>query len=163
MASNNREAQWTYEHCTGYLPMVGHIAETGQVVSTEFRQGNVAPATNNLAFIHQCEQALPDGVTLKAIRIDAAGYQVAILDECIERQLTFAIRAKMSRALKQLIESQAEADWEPLLDQRGNPMAEESVTRVVHSMENSQHSFSVVIQRRLIKNAKYRGKLSAWP
>lgn len=149
-ASKNKEAKWTYKKCTGYMPMVGHLAETGQVIATDFRQGNVAPATDNLAFIHQCEAALPEGISLRALRIDAAGYQVAILDECIDRQFKFAIRAKMSGALKQLIQSQ-DTQWSPLLDRDGKPVDEESTTRLTHTMEKCRHSFSVVVQRRLIQ------------
>lgn len=73
-ASKNKWAKWTYKKCTGYMPMVGHIAETGQVVATDFREGNVPPSKNNLEFIHQCEASLPEGVTVCALRIDAAGY-----------------------------------------------------------------------------------------
>jgi hypothetical protein len=55
--SKNKSAQWTYKKCKGYMPMVGHIAETGQVVATEFREGNVAPASNNLQwFCRICEE-----------------------------------------------------------------------------------------------------------
>src|SRR5262249_22531004 len=86
-ASKNKSAKWTYKKCTGYMPMVGHIAETGQVLASDFREGNVPPCANNLEFIHLCESALPEGVELAAVRIDAAGYQVAIIDECIERKL----------------------------------------------------------------------------
>lgn len=149
-ASKNQSAQWTYKKCKGYMPMVGHLVETGQIVATDFREGNVAPADKNLEFIHQCEAALPEGVSLSALRIDAAGYQMGIIDECIQRQLKFAIRARMSRTLKSLIQSREAADWKPLLDQDKNEIAGESVTRVVHSMEQSQNSFSVVIQRRLL-------------
>lgn len=150
-ASKNQEAKWTYKKCTGYMPMVGHIAETGQVVATDFRQGNAAPASNNLEFIHQCEAALPEGVRLSALRIDAAGYQVAIVDECIERQLKFAIRAKMSNPLKRMIQAQDEAHWVPLLDRQGQAVDGESTTCLVHTMEKSHHSFSVLVQRRLVK------------
>lgn len=149
-ASKNQSAQWTYKKCKGYMPMVGHLAETGQVVATDFREGHIAPATKNLEFIHQCEAALPNGVSLSGLRIDAAGYQVAIIDECIQRQWKFAIRAKMSRALKGLIQSREATDWKPLLDKNGKAIEGESVTHVVHSMEQSQNGFSVVIQRRLL-------------
>ena len=149
-ASKNKQAQWTYQKCTGYMPMVGHIAETGQVVATDFRDGNVSPSTNNLAFIHQCEAALPAGVSLAALRIDAAGYQVAIIDECIDRQLKFAIRVKMSAALKQQIRAQAESQWQPLVDRQGNDAEAESTTRFIHTMQKSCHSFTVIVQRRQI-------------
>ena len=70
------EARWTYKHHCGYMPIVGHIAETGQVVACEFREGNVSPSKENLEFIQQCEKSLPAGCFVKNIRIDAAGYQI---------------------------------------------------------------------------------------
>ncbi len=149
--SKNKSAQWTYKKCKGYMPMVGHIGETGQVVATEFREGNVAPASNNLQFIRHCEQALPAGVALSSVRIDAAGYQAEILDMCINRQLKFAIRAKMSPSLKKEIQSQGKEQWQPLLDAQGCPIENESTLRLVHTMEKSQNAFTLIVQRRLIK------------
>ena len=64
-------AQWTYNKHQGYMPMVGHIAETGQVAACDFREGNTAPAAENLEFIKTCEQSLPEGCFVKALRIDA--------------------------------------------------------------------------------------------
>jgi hypothetical protein len=149
-ASKNKNARWTYKKCTGYMPMVGHIAETGQVVATDFRAGNVAPATDNLAFIHQCEAALPEGVRLSALRGDAAAYQAAILDECIERERKFAIRVRMNKTLKQTIQAQKEAQWQSLVDANGQVIEGQWTTRLVHTMEKSQHAFSVVVQRGLV-------------
>ena len=54
-------ALWTYKGNKGYMPMLGHIAETGQVVAYDFRQGNVPPSKDNLAFIQHCVQSLPEG------------------------------------------------------------------------------------------------------
>ena len=76
IVAHKADAQWTYNKNKGFMPMVGHIAETGQVVAVDFRQGNVPPAKDNLAFIKQCQQALPEGCALNALRIDAAGYQI---------------------------------------------------------------------------------------
>jgi hypothetical protein len=42
--SNKAEVKWTYNKNRGYMPMVGHIAETGQVVGRDFREGNASPA-----------------------------------------------------------------------------------------------------------------------
>jgi hypothetical protein len=67
------------------MPMVGHIAETGQIVSCDFRQGNAAPAKENFEFIQQCQRALPNGCTVGALRIDAAGYQARIIQYCDEQ------------------------------------------------------------------------------
>jgi hypothetical protein len=149
-ASKNKTAEWTYKKCTGYMPMVGHIAETGQVLNTDFRAGNVAPAAENLEFIHQCEAALPAGVEVSKLRIDAAGYQAAIIDEGIDREIQFAIRAKMNNVLKKTIERQEETKWQPLLDRNGNEISGEYTCRIVHSMEKSKHAFTAVVQRKEI-------------
>ena len=63
--AEKRAAQWTYLKRQGYMPMLGHIAETGQAVGCDFRDGNVAPATDNMGFITSCEAGLPDGVVVK--------------------------------------------------------------------------------------------------
>jgi hypothetical protein len=41
------------------MPIVGHIAENGVIVAEEFREGNVAPATDNLGFVKKCVAQLP--------------------------------------------------------------------------------------------------------
>ena len=148
-ASKNKAAKGTYKKCTGYMPMVAHIAETGQILHTEFREGNVAPATDNLGFLHASEAALPEGVTVGAVRIDSAGYQYKIIDECIDRQLTFAIRVKMNPALKHLIARVPQEQWSPLVSAEDEGVIEgESTCTVVYTMEKSRHGFSVVVQRR---------------
>lgn len=154
-ASKNKNAAWTYKKCTGYMPMVGHIAETGQIIATDFREGNIAPAASNFEFIHQCEAALPPDVKVKNLRIDAAGYQVAIIDECMERNINFAIRAKMSLGLKRFIEPQDEKNWLPLIGRDGQEVDDESTCRLVHTMEKSKYAFNVIVQRR-----KMKGQLS---
>ena len=152
--SGNKSAQWTYKKCKGYMPMIGNLAETRQIVAVDFREGNVAPATRNLEFIHQCEAALPSGVYISALRIDAAGYQAAIIDECIDRSLKFAIRAKMSSPLQEMIREQDESCWNPLMDKNGRRLDGEFTTRIIHTMENSQHAFNVVVQRQVIEAQK---------
>lgn len=57
----------------GFMPKVGRIAETGQIDASDFRAGNVAPARDNMAFIEQCQQALPKGVSITHLRIDTGG------------------------------------------------------------------------------------------
>jgi hypothetical protein len=79
VVANRAGAHWTYNKDKGYMPMVEHIAETGQIVSCDFRQGNVSPAKENFEFIRQCQRALPSGCTVGALRVDAAGYQTRII------------------------------------------------------------------------------------
>ena len=51
IVAEKQSAKMTYKGFTGYMPIVGHIAENGMVLGDEFREGNVAPATRNLAFL----------------------------------------------------------------------------------------------------------------
>ncbi len=117
------EAQWTYNKNKGFIPMAGHIAETGQIMAVDFRQGNSPPAQDNLAFIKQCQQSLPEGCTLNALRIDAAGDQIKIIQHCEEEGIEYAIRAKTSAAMRAHIEAAGDSDWQPLLDQQGQSIS----------------------------------------
>ena len=71
--SHKSDAKYTYKKNKGYMPMVGHISETGQIVACDFRPGNASPMRENLEFIQQCEQSLPEECFVKSLRIDAAG------------------------------------------------------------------------------------------
>ena len=150
-ASENKNAKWSYKKSKGYMPMVGTIAETSQIIAVDFRDGNVAPNTDNLGFIEQCETALPDGVSLKGVRIDAAGYQHKIIDKLIDQEVEFAIRAKMSASLKKFILSQPEGHWQDMVDRKGKEVASEQTVRLTHTMEDSKHAFEVIVQRKEIK------------
>jgi len=92
--------------------MVGRIAQTGQVVACDFLDGNQSPNSNNLEFIIQCQKALPDGCTVQYLRIDVAGYQINIIKHCDSNEILYAIRAVMSRAIKETINTTSEDDWQ---------------------------------------------------
>ena len=154
ICSAKREAKYTYNKNQGYMPMVGHIAETGQIVASDFRAGNVAPATDNMAFIMQCEQALPEDVTVAYLRIDAAGYQTRIIEHCLNQGIGFAIRAKMSQNLRRLIVSRPEQDWQPLIGRDGRQRENKAVCQVIHTIGNLTTPFTVVVQRKALRQAE---------
>ena len=145
---DKREARYTYQKERGYMPIVGHIAEVGMIVSQQFRHGNVPPSKDNLRFIVQCGAALPTGVKIGHLRIDAAGYQAAILDHAAEPGMAFAIRATLSKSLREQIQGLAASAWQPVVDRAGQSSEEESSCRLVHSMGASKRAFTLVLQRR---------------
>jgi hypothetical protein len=145
------DARWTYKSNRGYMPMVGHIAETGQIVACDFRAGNTSPAKDNLNFIHQCQNSLPAGCYVQNLRIDAAGYQTDIIKHCDQAHIGYAIRAKMSADLKALIHSISEHDWKPLLDRAGEVISEHSTYRNLHVIGDYEQAFTVVVQRKPMK------------
>ena len=135
----------------GFMPMVGHIAETGQIVAVDFREGNVSPAKDNFGFIKQCQQALPEGCTLKALRIDAAGYQAKIIEYCDQQSIQYAIRAKTSASMKAQIKAVNDADWQPFLDKRGQLVSDQDTFRTSFCIGGYKKAFTLIIQRTVIK------------
>lgn len=149
--SCKRDAQWTYKKNKGYMPMIGHIAEVGQVVACDFRQGNASPAKENLEFIQQCEKSLPDDCFVQFLRIDAAGYQKKIIEYCDDKQIKYAIRAKTSAAMREQLEVLTDADWQPLLNKQGEPITGQDTYRMAHWISDYETAFTLVVQRKAIK------------
>ena len=149
--ANKSSAEWTYKKNKGVMPMVGHIAQTGQVVAVDFRQGNVPPNKDNLAFIQQCQRSLPTGVSVDALRIDAAGYQASIIQYCDEQGIDYAIRAKSSAFMREHIAAMNETDWQPLLDREGHPVEGEDVSRTVFCIGDYDKAFTLIVQRKTIQ------------
>lgn len=143
---NKTEAKKTYKFNKGYMPMIGHIAETNQVIEVDFREGNTAPKTENLEFIKKCERNLPPGIKLARLRIDCAGYQKSIIQYCDENQVHFAIRAMMSQKIKDYYTGLGEEQWDEVLDQQGKPTGMFS-HRTTHTIADYEKPFTLIIQR----------------
>ncbi|CAL1242033.1 transposase [Candidatus Methylocalor cossyra] len=75
IVAEKETAKWTYQGEKGYMPLVGTLAENGLIVGEQFREGNAAPAVGNLEFIRYCEQQLPEGQRIVAVRADSAAYR----------------------------------------------------------------------------------------
>jgi hypothetical protein len=151
IVAHKADAKWTYNKNKGFMPMVGHIAETGQVVAVDFRQGNVPPAQDNLAFIQQCQQSLPESCALKALRIDSAGYQIKIIQYCDEQDIEYAIRAKTSAAMRAQIEAASASDWLPLLNKQGEAVGGQDTYRTSFCIGDYEKAFTLIIQRTALK------------
>ncbi len=103
---HNGRIKITGAHVNSCGPMIGHIAQTGQVVAGDFREGNASPARENLECIKQCQQSLPTACYVQSLRIDAAGYQKKIIEYCNDHAIDYAIRAKMSATIKEQLRTQ---------------------------------------------------------
>jgi len=149
--AHKTSAKWTYKKNKGYMPMVGHIAQTGQVVSVDFREGNASPAKENLEFIKQCQKALPSECIIEKLRIDAAGYQKSIIQYCDEHHIEYAIRAKTSATLKAQIASRTEKDWQPFMNKEGEEVKNQHTYRMPHWISDYEQPFTLIIQRTKIE------------
>ena len=104
------------------------------VVAAEFREGNESPNKKNLEFIQRCQSALPDGVSVSHVRIDAAGYQPAVINHAMDNGMGFAIHAKMDGTVKETISGIKDSDWRSLVYRDGRESDTEQVCRTLHVM-----------------------------
>lgn len=151
IAAEKESAKMTYKGYTGYMPIVGHLAENGLVLGDEFRQGNEAPSSGNLEFIKYCAKQLPMGKHIKALRADSAAYQAGIMNYCHDKGIVYAIGADLDQAVVRQIKSLGECDWQ--VYQNG------FIAETVHSMNKTRQAFRLVVIRRPVQ-----GKLfdKAW-
>jgi len=140
-------AAMTYKGFSGYMPIVGNLAENGLVVGDEFREGNQSPGSRNLEFIKYCIQQMPTSKRIKALRADAASYQADIINFCYEQDTEFAIGADLDEAVVRAIKSLPECEWAPY---RGGHIAE-----TVHCMNRTQKAFRLIVVRRPCQKALF--------
>jgi hypothetical protein len=144
--AHKHEAQRTYLGERGYMPMLGHIEETGQAAGCEFRAGNVGPGEDNPGFIRRCEAGLPAGVSVRYLRADAAGYQGDVLGYCEAQGIAYVVRAKRSEEMKAWIAERPESAWRPLI-RDGEAVAGQDTHRGVWAMDCYKQAFTLVVQR----------------
>ncbi len=144
--AEKESARMTYKGYTGYMPMVGHLAENGLVVGDEFRQGNESPGERNLEFFKYCEDQLPKGKYIKGFRADSAAYQAEIINYCEEKGIAFAIGGDLDQAVVSVIKNLNPEDWRPY--QNG------FIADAVHCMNKTKKAFRLILLRR-----PYQGNL----
>ncbi|MYH92799.1 MAG: IS1380 family transposase [Acidimicrobiaceae bacterium] len=150
--SKKKDAKWTYKKHRGYMPMFGHIAETGQVAAAELREGNVPPGAENVEFFRRCRAALPEGVGVTRFRADAASYQAGIINDCRAHGIRFAIRAKMDSAVKKTVLDIKDEDWNAVVNADGAVLEGEYLARTLHVMEDVPEAFCLVVQKKWVRD-----------
>ena len=130
-------AQWSYKNAPGYMPMIGHI-NGGWVIDVDFRDGNVAPAKENLEFIKQCQLQLPSGIKFDRVRIDSAGYQAAIFNHCDNEKILFTITAKKNKSVFESIKDIKDEEWETFSNK-------EKIAECIHTMQDTDNAFRMIV------------------
>ena len=141
--AEKQEAQWTYHHVQGYMPLVGYV--DGVCVGHEFREGNQSPGAGILAFAQSCEAALPAGKRLY-FRSDSAAYQAAVINPYSQPGRTFSITADLDVAVKREIQNLPEAAWQPYRTPEGIATDRE-IAETVHSMNGTEQAFRLIVLR----------------
>jgi hypothetical protein len=140
-------ARMTYKGYTGYMPIVGHLAENGLVIGDEFREGNQAPGSRNFEFLMHCVSQLPKGKRIKAFRADSASYQSDIINYCNSNQILFAIGGDLDKAVVNQIKSLSEKDWR--VYQNG------FIAETIHSMNKTKDAFRLIVIRRPVQGGLF--------
>ena len=149
--SEKKAAQWTYKKEKGYQPMLGFLQAGGGLlapaeglrglaVADEFREGNVPAGAEAVAFLEKCARKVPDGSRLGAVRSDSAWYQAEVFNWCQQRGVRFAICADQDSAVKEVIHSISEGDWQEYKGDR-------QIAETVHTMKETKEAFRLVVLR----------------
>ena len=141
--ADKQSAKMTYKGYTGYMPIVGHLAENGLVVGDEFREGNASPGSRNLEFIKYCRRQLPKNKHIKGFRADSASYQADIINYCQKNKILFAIGGDLDKAVVRQIKSLGESDWRAY--QNG------FIAETIHCMNKTKQAFRLIVIRRPVQ------------
>ena len=153
--ADKKEAEWTYKNNKGYMPMLAFLKEVPVCIVEEFREGNDVPQNRNADIIRQSKSEMPEETTITRVRIDSAGYQAEVINECDNEDypITFYIGASLDSAVQKAILSIPEKEWLPLKDKHGNDTDRE-VAETIHCMNKTKQSFRLVVQRFVPKKKK---------
>jgi len=140
--AEKQEAQWTYNHVQGYMPLLGYV--NGVCVAHEFREGNRSPSAGILELAQRCEAALPG----KRIyfRSDSAAYQAEVINHSSQAGRSFSITADQDAAVKREIQHLPEAAWQPYRTAEGIATDRE-IAETVHSLNATKEAFRLIVLR----------------
>ena len=123
--STYRAARGTHPGEKGYQPLNCFLAETGSMLCSEMRDGNVPAREGNARVLSRALELLPEAIKEVMIRSDSAGHSVEVLQLCNRPELRpaatrrfgvigFAISAVRSQELMAAVAQVPEAEWKPL-------------------------------------------------
>jgi hypothetical protein len=117
IASEKKEALYTYKGFKGYQPMNVWWWEQNYVVHTEFRDGNVPAGFHQKRVFEEALECLPAGVERVYLRSDSAGYQHDLLKYCDSGgnsrfgRIGFAIGCDIVSEFKKAVYKVEECEW----------------------------------------------------
>jgi len=120
VVTTRQGALFSYQGSQSFQPLSVRWAEMALVVCSEFRDGNVPAAFQNLRVFQESLAILPPGVVKVYFKSDTAAYQVDLLRYCAEGQnerfkvIEFAIGADVTEEFKKAVREVKEKDWHKL-------------------------------------------------
>jgi len=151
--SNKGDATYSsYKQVTGYHPMLGWLSDGKDepVCSyVKFRQGKASAQTDILEALQHTETLLPEGKRIKYFRSDSAAYQAKIIDYCNDNDIYYTITADKDVSVMSAILNIPSKSWQPLHDRTDGFKTGREVAETIHKMNDSDHSFRLVVIREL--------------
>lgn len=118
VATHKSTALFCYEGFKAYQPLNVWWAEQGQILSTEFRDGNVPAGFEILRVVQEALELLPDGVKKVRVRSDTAGYQHEFLQWMADETkhprwgvIDFAVGCDVTTSFKKAVAEVEESGW----------------------------------------------------
>lgn len=118
--TSKQGALFSYKGSQSYQPLSLYWAEQDLVAYSEFRDGNVPAAFQNLEAFQKTLEVLPQTVLKVYLRSDTAAYQKELLIYCATGQnkrfgvIQFAIGVDVTAAFRQAVSEVEAADWQAL-------------------------------------------------
>jgi hypothetical protein len=118
--TSKQDAFFSYKGSQSYQPLSVRWAEQDLVAFSQFRDGNVPAAFQNLEVFQQTLEILPQGVVKVYLRSDTAAYQQELLTYCAKGRnerfgvIEFAIGADVTPAFRKAVSEIAKEDWKAL-------------------------------------------------
>lgn len=145
---NKETARWNYQGNRGYMPLAGFIPEIGCCIGSEFREGNVSPATDNYGFSQRIyERVARLGKRIKDLRSDSAGYNSQLMNYVRGQDSYYCITADQDVAVKAGIRNIKEVEWKKISREEGFAGSDREYAEFVHSTNKTDHSFRIIVQR----------------
>ena len=145
--AEKRAAKYTYNGVKGYMPILGFIPELGWCCGYEFREGNVGPAERNKEFSRKTIKTVKkSGKKIVRFRSDSAAYQAGLMNELNRDEIKYTITVSKDESIKKAIKRIKKSEWLLLYDRDGIKTDRE-YTEIIHSMNNSDHSFRIIMMR----------------
>jgi hypothetical protein len=118
--TTKQDALFCYQGSQSFQPLSVRWAEMALVVCSEFRDGNVPAAFQNLRVFQESLAILPPGVKKVYFKSDTAAYQIDLLRYCAEGQnerfgvIEFAVGVDVTPEFKDAVEEVKKEEWHSL-------------------------------------------------
>lgn len=118
--TTKQDALFSYQGSPSFQPLSVRWAEMALVACSEFRDGNVPAAFENLRVLQESLAVLPPGVGKVYFKSDTAAYQIDLLRYCAEGRnerfgvIEFAVGADVTKEFKEAVAEVKEEEWHSL-------------------------------------------------